>query len=170
MIGSSEPVLGGLLVKGTIELGTKLLVGPTLNGEFNPVKVVSLRRNKAPCCLVRASQSASLTLAHLTNDGHPLPTFRPGMVLVSVDDEPRATFFFQVILNNYYLFVIYFENKDIIFHLLGYNNYSISLYCNLSRISSNSTHWKYKTNLCYRRNKVYKAIGTSNQRYCICIV
>ncbi|XP_058799976.1 GTP-binding protein 2 [Phymastichus coffea] len=93
--GSTEPVLGGLLVKGVIALGTRLLVGPSQNGEFSPVKVVSLHRNKAPCCLVRSSQSASLTLAPPTKRDPPLPHLRPGMVLVSIGDHPRATLFFQ---------------------------------------------------------------------------
>ena len=93
--GLNEPVLGGLLVKGAIAPGTRLLVGPLPDGEFSPVKVVSLHRNKAPCCLVRASQSASLTLAPPTNRGPPLPHLRPGMVLVSLWDQPHATLFFQ---------------------------------------------------------------------------
>ncbi|XP_012287777.1 GTP-binding protein 2 isoform X2 [Orussus abietinus] len=93
--GLTEPVLGGLLVKGAIAPGARLLVGPLPNGEFRPVKVVSLHRNKAPCCLVRASQSASLTLAPSTNRDPPLPHLRPGMVLVSLREHPHATLFFQ---------------------------------------------------------------------------
>ncbi|XP_011879422.1 PREDICTED: GTP-binding protein 2 [Vollenhovia emeryi] len=93
--GLTQPVLGGLLVKGAIAPGTRLLVGPLPDGEFSPVKVVSLHRNKAPCCLVRASQSASLTLAPPTNRSPPLPHLRPGMVLVSLRDRPHATLFFQ---------------------------------------------------------------------------
>ncbi|XP_012522961.1 LOW QUALITY PROTEIN: GTP-binding protein 2 [Monomorium pharaonis] len=93
--GLTQPVLGGLLVKGAIAPGTRLLVGPLPDGEFSPVKVVSLHRNKAPCCLVRASQSASLTLAPPTNRSPPLPHLRPGMVLVSIRDRPHATLFFQ---------------------------------------------------------------------------
>ncbi|KAL0120959.1 hypothetical protein PUN28_008581 [Cardiocondyla obscurior] len=93
--GLTQPVLGGLLVKGAIAPGTRLLVGPLPDGEFSPVKVVSLHRNKAPCCLVRASQSASLTLAPPTNHSPPVPHLRPGMVLVSLRDRPHATLFFQ---------------------------------------------------------------------------
>lgn len=93
--GLKQPVLGGLLVKGAIAPGTRLLVGPLPDGEFSPVRVVSLHRNKAPCCLVRASQSASLTLAPPTNRSPPLPHLRPGMVLVSPRDRPHATLFFQ---------------------------------------------------------------------------
>ncbi|KAK2586872.1 hypothetical protein KPH14_009809 [Odynerus spinipes] len=93
--GLTQPVLGGLLVKGAIAPGTRLLVGPLPDGKFSPVKVASIHRNKAPCCLVRASQSASLTLVPSTNHSPPLPHFRPGMVLVSVRDKPHATLFFQ---------------------------------------------------------------------------
>ncbi|XP_063978919.1 GTP-binding protein 2 isoform X1 [Diachasmimorpha longicaudata] len=105
--GLSEPVLGGLLVKGAIAPGARLLVGPLPDGEFSPVKVVSLHRNKAPCCVVRASQSASLTLAPSTNrEG--LPHFRPGMVLVSIGDRPHATVFFQAtVLVVYHATAIY---------------------------------------------------------------
>lgn len=93
--GLTQPVLGGLLVKGAIAPGTRLLVGPLPDGKFSPVKVASIHRNKAPCCLVRASQSASLTLVPSTNHSPPLPHFRPGMVLVSIRDKPYATLFFQ---------------------------------------------------------------------------
>lgn len=106
--GLPEPVLGGLLVKGVIAPGTRLLVGPLPDGEFSPVKVVSLHRNKAPCCLVRASQSASLTLAPTNNRSSSLPHLRPGMVLVSVWDQPHATLFFQAtVLIVYHATAIY---------------------------------------------------------------
>lgn len=96
--GLNNPVLGGLLVKGNIAPGTRMLVGPLPDGEFSPVKVVSLHRNKAPCGYVRASQSASLTLAPSTKRDASLPHLRPGMVLVSIGDHPHATVFFQVII------------------------------------------------------------------------
>lgn len=99
-MGLDEPVLGGLLVKGLITPGTRLLVGPLPDGEFSPVKVVSLHRNKTPCCVVRASQSASLTIAPPTKRDPPLPHLRPGMVLVSSRDHPHATLFFQVRMSN----------------------------------------------------------------------
>ncbi|XP_060829403.1 GTP-binding protein 2 [Bombus pascuorum] len=106
--GLNEPVLGGLLVRGAIAPGTRLLVGPLPDGEFSPVKVVSLHRNKTPCCLVRASQSASLTLAPPTNRSPPLPHLRPGMVLISLWDQPHATLFFQAtVLIVYHATAIY---------------------------------------------------------------
>ncbi|XP_046598507.1 GTP-binding protein 2 isoform X1 [Neodiprion lecontei] len=108
VVGLNEPVLGGLLVRGIIAPGTRLLVGPLPDGEFSPVKVASLHRNKAPCCLVRASQSASLTIAPPTARDPPLPHLRPGMVLVSPRDHPCATFFFQAtVLVVYHATAIY---------------------------------------------------------------
>ncbi|XP_043473458.1 GTP-binding protein 2 [Leptopilina heterotoma] len=95
VVGLNEPVLGGLLVKGLITPGTRLLVGPLPDGEFSPVKVVTLHRNKTPCCVVRASQSASLTIEPLSKRDPPLPHLRPGMVLVSSREHPHATLFFQ---------------------------------------------------------------------------
>lgn len=101
--GLPEPVLGGLMVKGAISPGSRLLVGPLPDGEFSPVKVVSLHRNKAPCCLVRASQSASLTLSSGNNCAG-LPHLRPGMVLVNAGEHPHATVFFQVRIIVYYFY------------------------------------------------------------------
>lgn len=60
------------------------------DGEFVPVEVQSIHRNKAPCRSVRASQSASLGL-----DAAPV-TLRSGMVLISAEEKPTACLFFQV--------------------------------------------------------------------------
>ncbi|KAG8249734.1 GTP-binding protein 2 [Homalodisca vitripennis] len=83
------PVVGGLLTKGMVNEGTKLLLGPFDDGEFVPVEVQSIHRNKAPCRSVRASQSASLGL-----DCAPI-TLRSGMVLLSLDVHPTGCLFFQ---------------------------------------------------------------------------
>ncbi|KMQ90999.1 gtp-binding protein 2-like protein [Lasius niger] len=40
--GLTQPVLGGLLVKGAIAPGTRLLVGPLPDGEFSPVRVATV--------------------------------------------------------------------------------------------------------------------------------
>uniref|UniRef100_A0A1B0CTN5 Putative elongation factor tu n=2 Tax=Lutzomyia longipalpis TaxID=7200 RepID=A0A1B0CTN5_LUTLO len=88
-------VVGGLLVKGVITEGTCLNVGPLPDGSFNAVTVATIHRNKAPCRVVRAGQSASLSFT-ATGD---LPTLRSGMVLVSTDlgspAEPYGTLYFQ---------------------------------------------------------------------------
>uniref|UniRef100_V9IM21 GTP-binding protein 1 n=1 Tax=Apis cerana TaxID=7461 RepID=V9IM21_APICE len=145
--GLNEPVLGGLLVKGAIALGTRLLVGPLPDGEFSPVKVVSLHRNKAPCCLVRASQSASLTLAPSTNRSPPLPHLRPGMVLISVWDQPHATLFFSGNCVN-----------------------SISCDCNIFWFSNNCPCRKCKTNMYYKRNNGREGQRFTDKRYSVCAI
>ncbi|KAK4294665.1 hypothetical protein Pmani_032724 [Petrolisthes manimaculis] len=82
-------VVGGLLTKGVITQGTTLLLGPMDNCSFMPVTVGSIHRNKVPCRVVCAGQSASLCLrgSHLY--------LRKGMKLTSVEARPRACFYFQ---------------------------------------------------------------------------
>ncbi|RZF44569.1 hypothetical protein LSTR_LSTR001327 [Laodelphax striatellus] len=82
-------VVGGLLTRGVITENTSLLIGPMDDGEFATVEVQSIHRNKAPCRMVRASQSASLSI-----DAAPCP-IRAGMVLVSPQENPKGCFFFQ---------------------------------------------------------------------------
>ncbi|XP_039282850.1 GTP-binding protein 2 isoform X2 [Nilaparvata lugens] len=84
-------VVGGLLTRGVITENTSLLIGPMDDGEFAQVTVQSIHRNRAPCRMVRASQSASLSI-----EAAPCP-IRAGMVLVSPheDQPPKGCFFFQ---------------------------------------------------------------------------
>nr|XP_018902782.1 PREDICTED: GTP-binding protein 2 [Bemisia tabaci] len=83
------PVVGGLLTKGVVTEKTALVIGPLANGEFLPVTVQSIHRNKAPCRVVHASQSASLCLDRV------IPGLRVGMVLLSCNVPPSACYFFQ---------------------------------------------------------------------------
>nr|CAD7404549.1 unnamed protein product [Timema cristinae] len=83
-------VIGGLLTKGVISEGSSLVIGPLDDGKFLPVLVQSMHRNKVPCRVVRASQSASLGLNKC------VPGLRAGMVLLSTNGEPTGCFFFQV--------------------------------------------------------------------------
>lgn len=82
-------IVGGLLTKGVITQGTTLLLGPMDNCSFVPVTVGSLHRNKVPCRVVCAGQSASLSLKG------PQLYLRKGMKLMSVEARPRACFYFQ---------------------------------------------------------------------------
>jgi len=70
------------------------VLGPLSDGRFMPVRVDSIHRNKAPCRVVRAGLSASLSL------NQEVPGLRSGMVLVSYDPEaeqqPSGCLFFQV--------------------------------------------------------------------------
>ncbi|XP_042214312.1 GTP-binding protein 2-like isoform X2 [Homarus americanus] len=82
-------VVGGLLTKGVIMQGATLLLGPMDNCSFVPVTIGSIHRNKVPCRVVCAGQSASLSLQG------PDLTLRKGMKLMSVEARPRACFYFQ---------------------------------------------------------------------------
>jgi hypothetical protein len=58
------------------------------------VTVQSIHRNKAPCRVVRASQSASLGL------NQEVPGLRNGMVLLSAELKPVGCLFFQVSISH----------------------------------------------------------------------
>lgn len=97
-------VVGGLLVKGVLTEDTAMRIGPLQDGSFYPVNVQSIHRNRAPCRIVRAGQSASLAFSHDTD----LPVLRSGMILISNKDidlvEPYGSWFFQVCaMRNFYL-------------------------------------------------------------------
>lgn len=100
-VGGIGPVIGGLLIKGVLTENMKMRIGPLHDGSFYPVTVQSIHRNKAPCRIVRAGQSASLSFSADEN----LPILRSGMILLyhnhstkSIDlgDEPYGSLFFQV--------------------------------------------------------------------------
>lgn len=78
-------VVGGSLLHGTIREGEELFMGPTVQGEFVPVIVTSIRRNRAPCRIAKAGQGASLSLVGIEKDA-----IRKGMVIVSEDVNPRC--------------------------------------------------------------------------------
>jgi GTPase len=67
-----------------------LFLGPFDNGTFVPVTVQSIHRNKAPRRVVKATQSASLSLEQS------IPGLRNGMVLLGSGVNHSACIFFQV--------------------------------------------------------------------------
>jgi len=89
-------VVGGLLTKGVITEGSELLIGPYDDGSFSPVKIQSVHRNKAPCRMVHATQSASIALEPAP------PSLRSGMVLVSAQENPLSCLFFQATIRVLY--------------------------------------------------------------------
>lgn len=87
-----KQITGGLLVHGVVTVGTPLLVGPFDDGSFRPIKVESIHRNRMPCRMVNAGQSASIRL-----DDH-IQGLRSGMVLLGNDldqSPPRGVVYFQ---------------------------------------------------------------------------
>jgi len=83
-------ILGGLLTHGVLQEKTAMLLGPLADGSFQPVVVNSIRRHKTLCVMARAGQSVSVRL-DIEVDG-----LRKGMVLVSPQSCPKATWLFQV--------------------------------------------------------------------------
>lgn len=85
------PVVGGLLTRGVLRENDRLLAGPSHDGSFHPVRVVSVQRHRVPCCLVRAGESATLALAPSAG-----ALLRRGTVLCSpADIRPTATRLFR---------------------------------------------------------------------------
>lgn len=57
-------IIAGMLMKGTIQEQEKLLLGPFELGEFLPVEIQTAQRYKVPCRIVRAGQSAALSIGN----------------------------------------------------------------------------------------------------------
>ncbi|XP_044766325.1 GTP-binding protein 2 [Coccinella septempunctata] len=94
--GNIGQVLGGLLTKGVISEGSKLQIGPMKDGSFRRVCVKSIHRNRVPCRVVRAGQSAAICL-----DTY-IPNLRNGMVLVSNTVKAYGCLFFQATISVIY--------------------------------------------------------------------
>lgn len=87
--GDLDQVFGGLLSKGVIVEGSRVQIGPHPNGNFTQAKVKSIHRNRVPCRMVRAGQSASICLDVLVQD------VRAGMFLLSPEQIVRGSLYFQ---------------------------------------------------------------------------
>ena len=84
-------VVGGLVTQGIITEGMTLKLGPFEDGSFRPVIITSIKRNRAACRLVRATQSAALAI------DVPVSEIRKGMVLVDTrTTEIVSTMLFKV--------------------------------------------------------------------------
>lgn len=106
-------VVGGLLAKGVLTENMPMKIGPLQDGRFHALSVQTIHRNKAPCRVVRAGQSASLSFT----PNQVLPPLRGGMVLLGdighSDTQPCGTFFFQV--NNKSVNQMFFNNIFLFF-------------------------------------------------------
>ncbi|XP_076442084.1 GTP-binding protein 2-like [Babylonia areolata] len=75
-------VVGGVIKRGSIREGEKLLLGPSDHGTFEEVKVRTVHRNRMPCRLIQAGQAASVALVDVERE-----QLRKGMVLLSPSAE-----------------------------------------------------------------------------------
>ncbi|XP_077379330.1 GTP-binding protein 2-like isoform X1 [Festucalex cinctus] len=83
-------VVGGTLYSGVCREGERLAVGPTDEGGFLRVKVLSIQRNRSSCRLLRAGQAATLALGNLDRT-----LLRKGMVMVSPKMKPTVCRHFE---------------------------------------------------------------------------
>lgn len=90
MVSDVGQVVGGLLTRGLVHEGSQVKIGPLNDGSFKNVSVQSIHRNKVPCKIVHAGQSAALSLSAQ------IPGLRRGMVLLPRDREDHSCLFFQV--------------------------------------------------------------------------
>ncbi|CAI9729953.1 GTP-binding protein 2-like [Octopus vulgaris] len=90
-------VVGGNLKRGSIREGDSLMLGPMSDGEFHHVTVKTVHRNRLPCRLIQAGQSATVALYNIERE-----SLRKGMVLVSPESSPFACIEFDA--NIYVLF------------------------------------------------------------------
>ena len=55
-------VVGGTVRSGTVKEGDALLLGPADDGQFFPVAVGSIHRNRLPCRVAMAGQAACIAI------------------------------------------------------------------------------------------------------------
>lgn len=84
-------VFGGMLKSGVLYQNAVMLLGPFDDGSFQSCSVSSIHRNKTPCKVVHAGQSAALHLAGFQG------VVRRGMVLIPPEcHDNLGCLFFQV--------------------------------------------------------------------------
>ncbi|EFP00256.1 CRE-CGP-1 protein [Caenorhabditis remanei] len=83
-------IASGTLLSGTIRLNDILLLGPTSNGDFQPIPIKSIHRKRMPVGIVKCGQSASFALKKV-----PKKDVRKGMVLVDPKIKPVASMLFD---------------------------------------------------------------------------
>lgn len=77
-ITGTGTVVGGNLVAGTIDVGDKVVIGPSANGTFRDTVVKSIHRKRIPVQRVEAGTYVCVSLRHI-----PSETVRKGYVLTS---------------------------------------------------------------------------------------
>ncbi|KAG1941579.1 GTP-binding protein 2 [Pimephales promelas] len=83
-------VVGGTLYSGICREGEQLVVGPTDDGEFRELTVLSIQRNRSGCRVLRAGQAATLALGDFDRS-----LLRKGMVMVSPEMNPDICWRFE---------------------------------------------------------------------------
>eukprot|EP00794_Sanderia_malayensis_P020007 gene20007-21968_t len=74
---TSGTVVSGTLSQGVLKEGDRVVVGPSETGDFIPVSITSIHRNRTPARVIRAGQAASVAISNIERS-----ELRRGMVLL----------------------------------------------------------------------------------------
>ena len=66
-ISGPGTIVAGTTQRGTIREGDNLLLGPNDDGAFIPVTAHTIHRNRLPCRIVSAGQTAAVSLGNLNS-------------------------------------------------------------------------------------------------------
>ncbi|XP_071159235.1 GTP-binding protein 2-like [Mytilus edulis] len=94
-------VVGGTIHRGSIKEGEALQLGPLEDGSFTKVYVKSVYRNRLPCRLIQAGQTATVALNNVKRE-----VLRKGMVLLSPEVQPSVCYQFEADV-----FLLFHTNK-----------------------------------------------------------
>ncbi|XP_059163773.1 GTP-binding protein 2-like [Physella acuta] len=95
-------VVGGIIHRGSIREGDRLMLGPTDEGSYKEVMVKTVHRNRLPCRLIQAGQAACVALADVERE-----ELRKGMVLLSPESPLNCCKEFEADI------YVLFHNKSI---------------------------------------------------------
>jgi GTPase len=81
-------IVGGVMLKGTVNIGQKMLIGPDLRGLFSQVVIVNIHCKHVHVRSAKAGQFCSFLISQC--DG-----VRPGMVMLDLNCNPKAAIEFE---------------------------------------------------------------------------
>lgn len=55
-------IVSGAMLRGSLKEGDRLMIGPGHQGQFAEIKVMSIHRNRLPCRMVAAGQTACISV------------------------------------------------------------------------------------------------------------
>ncbi|KII71942.1 GTP-binding protein 1 [Thelohanellus kitauei] len=87
-------VVSGMIVQGTLNKNDDMLLGPTPEGQFLPIKIKSIHRKRDSVDMVYAGQTCSIALKKIKRD-----EIRKGMVIVPANSSPVAHWKFKAFVH-----------------------------------------------------------------------
>ena len=81
-------IVGGVMLKGTVNVGQKMLLGPDANGFFCQISILNIHCKHVQVRSVKAGQFCSFLISECYS-------IRPGMVLLDLNSNPQAAMEFE---------------------------------------------------------------------------